>query len=557
MAWAFQDIRTNNALRIFSYKLRLSKRSHNLWVLILILVLVVYSIRGLILNRITDNGNEVGLFVDPNEDIEASADNLMSEKKISSKIDSPFQIGCRVPEVTQPRANATFVVLARNSEVKNVVKSMKSMERHFNQWFNYPWVFLNDEPFDDDFKNTVNRYTSSKVEFGTIPAKEWNFNEDIDADEIREHIASQGDRRIMYGSSESYHKMCRFFSGYFYKHELVRKRDWYWRVEPDVEFFCDLTYDPFVEMEKRKKKYAFTVVIDELYYTVPGLFRETRSFIRKNDINVGNAWNLFVKDYKHVVGKNAANYDGLNSRADILLAIEMNLTLKRFLAMKNKKDDHVSEYDLELITNLFLKLRQKPQLYEDRLDLEEYNLCHFWSNFEIARTDLFNSPQYDAYFNHLETSGGFYKERWGDAPVHSLAVGMMLDLEEIHYFRDIGYMHSTLSHCPGNSRRNQVKYEPSEEYYLQDLTKDSHWLTPDGPRPNGVGCRCRCPKSKEIEDSESSCIRLWADITADKYVPPKPIDTDFWETEIDDRLNKFLVNGGTLGENNIAERLLA
>ena len=63
----------------------------------------------------------------------------------------------------------------------------------------------------------------------------------------------------MYGSMVSYHKMCRFYSGMFYKHPEVAKLEWYWRIEPDVEFFCDITYDPFFEMKKAGKSYGFTI----------------------------------------------------------------------------------------------------------------------------------------------------------------------------------------------------------------------------------------------------------------------------------------------------------
>jgi len=538
-------------------QIRLSRRSKRLWFILLVVALLVFYWTKTNF-FVTNSNNQVDdrVFTDENELQEEGVGDLLSQTKISSDIDSPFQIGCREPHTNKERANAALVVLARNSEAEQVIKSMKSMERHFNQWFNYPWVFLNDEPFSKEFKNSVSKHTSSKIEFGTIPQEKWNFSDNIDKDELYEHIANQGDRRIMYGNSESYHKMCRFFSGYFYKHELVKKRDWYWRVEPDVEFFCDLTYDPFIEMEKHNKKYGFNVLIGELYYTIPGLFKETRAFIRKHDILLGNAWSLFITDYKYAVGKNAANYDGLKSKADILRAIEENVTVKKFLSMKDKTDEQISEYDLLLLDLVVEKSKKKPQLYEDRFDLEEYNMCHFWSNFEIARTDLFNSPAYEAYFEHLEKSGGFYKERWGDAPVHSLAMGMLLDLKDIHYFRDIGYQHSALSHCPGNSKRYQVKYQPSENYYLKDLKEDSIWLSPDDPRPNGIGCRCRCPKVKDIEDSTSSCVKSWADITSDKYIPPLPIDVDFWEDQIRHRLDKFLATGGTLGENNIAEQLL-
>lgn len=28
---------------------------------------------------------------------------------------------------------------------------------------------------------------------------------------------------------------------FFYKHELLERYDWYWRVEPDIKYFCDIT----------------------------------------------------------------------------------------------------------------------------------------------------------------------------------------------------------------------------------------------------------------------------------------------------------------------------
>lgn len=35
--------------------------------------------------------------------------------------------------------------------------------------------------------------------------------------------------------------MLTFVPRFFYKHELLLKYDWYWRVEPDIKYFCDLT----------------------------------------------------------------------------------------------------------------------------------------------------------------------------------------------------------------------------------------------------------------------------------------------------------------------------
>lgn len=117
-------------------------------------------------------------------------------------------------QVDQPRANAAFVVLARNKELEGVLQSIKSVERHFNRWFNYPYVFLNDGDFNSTFKEMVRNHTSSPVEFGKIDSSMWGFPDWVDINVAKEGIRKQGDAAIMYGGMESYHHMCRFYSGY-------------------------------------------------------------------------------------------------------------------------------------------------------------------------------------------------------------------------------------------------------------------------------------------------------------------------------------------------------
>ena len=137
-------------------------------------------------------------------------------RKISTKYDEVFFPGCKDPEKENkgPRANAVFVVLARNKELEGVIQSVKSIERHFNRWFHYPYVFLNDGDFNSTFKDTILNYTSAPVEFGKIDPSMWGYPKWTDSDVAREGIEIQGDAAIMYGGMESYHHMCRFYSGF-------------------------------------------------------------------------------------------------------------------------------------------------------------------------------------------------------------------------------------------------------------------------------------------------------------------------------------------------------
>ena len=121
--------------------------------------------------------------------------------------------GCLEPQTDGPRANAALVVLARNQELAGVIQSIKSIERHFNRWFHYPYVFLNDGEFNMTFKETILNHTSGTVEFGKIDPSMWGYPPWVNLDTAKEGIRQQGDAAIMYGGMESYHHMCRFYSG--------------------------------------------------------------------------------------------------------------------------------------------------------------------------------------------------------------------------------------------------------------------------------------------------------------------------------------------------------
>ena len=79
---------------------------------------------------------------------------------------------------------------------------------------------------------------------------------------------------------------------------------------------------------------------------------------------------------------------------------------------------------------------------------DTYNKCHFWSNFEVGSLDWLRSDAYIDFFESLDQDGGFFYERWGDAPVHSIAAGLLLDKSEIKFFNDIAYWHVPFTHCP-------------------------------------------------------------------------------------------------------------
>ena len=276
--------------------------------------------------------------------------------------------------------NAAFVVLARNKELEGVIQSIKSIERHFNRWFHYPYVFLNDGDFEQSFKDTVQNYTSAKTEFGKINSTMWGYPDWIDPEVAHEGIRKQGDQAIMYGDMESYHHMCRFYSGFFYKHELLDKYEWYWRLEPEIKYFCDITYDPFAEMVRANKTYGFTIAVKELKETVPNIFRYASAYKRKHNLKSQGLWEMFLEP-----------------------------------APEKKEKGHKEKKKAKTLPKEILDTEPGHQNIEDidaeSMEGEKYNMCHFWSNFEIAKLDWLRSEAYNDFFDMMDRSGGFWMER--------------------------------------------------------------------------------------------------------------------------------------------------
>ncbi|KAI5474440.1 alpha 1,2-mannosyltransferase, glycosyltransferase family 15 protein [Pseudohyphozyma bogoriensis] len=246
------------------------------------------------------------------------------------------------------RVNASFVILARNTDVWGTVESIRSMEDRFNKHYHYPYTFLNDEPFSAEFILHTSSVASGPCTYGVIPASDWHGQDDgslpswIDEERMNKAIAEMSTKQIPYAWSVPYRKMCRYQSGWFWRHELLSRYQYYWRIEPNVKYFCDLDYDPFMLMQTQKKKYAFVVTIYKYQETIETLWATTKKFLEQN-------------------------------------------------------------------------------------------------------------PQHLATDNLMNQEGGFFYERWGDAPVHSLAAALFLERDEIHFFQNIGYRHEPFQHCPADA----------------------------------------------------------------------------------------------------------
>lgn len=138
--------------------------------------------------------------------------------------------------------------------------------------------------------------------------------------------------------------------------------------------------DPFIKMIEHNKTYGFTIAVKELRETVPNIFRYASAYKRMKGIKSKGLWEMFLEDPKKEEEKPEEE--------------------------KKKKEEKLP--DEVLLTEPGEGI---PEVDPEAMEGEKYNMCHFWSNFEIARLDFFRSKEYEEFFEMMDRSGGFWMER--------------------------------------------------------------------------------------------------------------------------------------------------
>lgn len=137
-------------------------------------------------------------------------------------------------------------------------------------------------------------------------------------------------------------------------------------------------------MIESNKTYGFTIAVKELRETVPNIFRYASAYKRLKNITTQGLWEMFVEPTqekepeKEQLPEDDPNY-------------------------KPPLPEEVTRNDPNRNTPI--------EIDPEAMEGEKYNMCHFWSNFEIARLSWFRSKEYEDFFQMMDRSGGFWMER--------------------------------------------------------------------------------------------------------------------------------------------------
>jgi len=185
---------------------------------------------------------------------------------------------------------------------------------------------------------------------------------------------------------------------------------YYWRVEPEAYYHCDVDFDPFTFMRENKKTYRFVLTLPEEPRSIESLSPTVKELLSQHP--------------EYMVPDNVMNF------------------------LSDNGDD-------------------------------DYNSCLFFNNFEIADVNLWRGEAYTAFFNYLDHNGGFYYQRWGDAPVPTIGASLFGGRDGVQYFREIGCEPYPFTHCPQDDM-----WERGRCSWDQERNFDHHggWSYLPGPK---------------------------------------------------------------------------
>ncbi|TFK35773.1 nucleotide-diphospho-sugar transferase [Crucibulum laeve] len=303
------------------------------------------------------------------------------------------------------RPNGVIFILLAPSRITQALVALQNVEDRFNRRLKYPIVLFTAEDetefITEEVKSKVNWITEGRASFATTTKESWEVPPWMDQDRVRNSMET-------IGFSFGYRAMCRYYSGFFWTHPALASYDWLWRLDTDIQFHCDVPYDPIERLIEKHAVYGFVQVNYDATWVQPSLASNVSQFLYEN---------------QHIIPPDAN---------------------QRFVW---KGDDGAAKAMAGAATS------------------EDWTGACMYNNFEISHRSVWESNIYTKFFEHLDKAGGFFYERWGDSPIHSYGLAMSLRQDQVVQFKDLGYQHQAWAYeCADLDRCACVKDGVSKDF---------------------------------------------------------------------------------------------
>ncbi|KAJ4488223.1 nucleotide-diphospho-sugar transferase [Lentinula aciculospora] len=332
-----------------------------------------------------------------------STDHFKTQSYRSSYASSPIDHGLDSNgDVIQGNStNGAIFMLVSPSRIHQAIIALLNVENRFNRRLQYSYVLFTASEeesamINEEERRKIDWITQGRAKLAVLNKESWDVPESYDKSRVNDSLHT-------IGFSSGYRSMCRFYSGFFWKHHALAQYDWLWRLDTDIEFHCDIPYDPIQRMIDGGALYGFVQINADAVWVQPSLAGNVSEF-------------LFDYYNTHPSSSDSAVSIG-NSGLPLAVPIDVN----HGFVWHSKEGI-------------------EKALGGEAGSKEWTKMC-MYNNFEISHRSIWESEIYTAFFKHLDRAGGFFYERWGDSPVHSFGIAMALRKDQVMQFRDMGYQH--------------------------------------------------------------------------------------------------------------------
>ncbi|KAF8990320.1 nucleotide-diphospho-sugar transferase [Cyathus striatus] len=248
-------------------------------------------------------------------------------------------------------------------------KALTSVEDRFNRRLKYPYVLFTSEDevpaLTDEIKAKIHYITEGRATFATTTKESWDVPTHLDMARVNASLQNIGFRL-------GYRSMCRFYSGFFWRHPALAPYDWFCGLDTDIVFHCEVVrFFPYLYTPQSVIT-GFVQVSGDTDFVQPSLASNRPHF---SNANHGFVWN------------DAASVE---------------------------------------------------RAFSGIAGIDDWTRMCMYNNFEISHRNVWESTLYTKFFEYLDKAGGFFYERWGDAPE-----------DQALQFHDMGYQHQGWPYeCP-------------------------------------------------------------------------------------------------------------
>lgn len=306
------------------------------------------------------------------------------------------------------RTRGCVVYLAASNErdVFDLSMSLSLLEQHYLKRYPVP-VFIFHDGLSDAIQTQIISTSRTNLTFirvslsmplHTLWALPWWLLS-------WEAVSNAAHKRSLF----SYGSMCRFFSGELFAHSALSSFDYVLRVDTDSKLQGTVSYDLFQALQDRSALYGTVAATHDDPLWTRGLVRTTADFALSHGINPA----VLVRYY-------------LEFRREGRVACSE--------AERRPADGNLRDPNARLTSQTDL----------------QHRVLSFVSNFEVVSVPFMRSPEVQSFFRHLDDQHGWYRFRWGDAPVRFLELGLFASENAVAFFCDVQYEHGGFTY-PVNS----------------------------------------------------------------------------------------------------------